>query len=86
MHTPRKAHINSNIAKKDFISLTAQQLFSQVNTGFLQDSVDQEALTLSKCLWRLQDLANFCISNAAVSPVWEQNLISFMAHPESPTT
>lgn len=50
MHTPRKAHINSNIAKKDFISLTAQQLFSQVNTGFLQDSVDQEALTLSKCL------------------------------------
>lgn len=33
-----------------------------------------------------QDLANFCIDSAAVSPLWEPDLISFMAHNKSSHT
>lgn len=36
MHTPRKTHINHNITNKEFMPQTAEQLFTVVNTRFLQ--------------------------------------------------
>lgn len=83
MHTPRKAHIDNNITNNEFISLTVQQLFSSVNTEFLQRQRGKGHTCSIRVppnvsmVLRSQELASFCI-NSATSSVWEPNLTSFM--------
>lgn len=89
MQTPRKAYINSKIANKNFISLAAEQLFLQLNTVFFRDRKHLLYQNPSKVyvpMLRSQNLANFCIINAAVLPCWEPNLISLTAHNKSSHT